>query len=798
MLLHEDEDAGLLTSYSFPPQTSTTLRMMSDTSSSGESVSEDSDEYENGTDEDVPVLKRGEPAGEDTRTNTSSLLVKKFTGILVDSKRDTSEAAQTDLTQALEGRCRMVEFTVSPTIKLTREPTSILSRQNTTLSRQDTTLSRQDTSLGPRQMTMRTAMLQPMGALLQGRLPVPSTVISDIELHSDMSEQLIDHDECDEASVKPPDGEFGDGGQNYGGDVTACGVAPQKVATEIGDQGLSAKLSRLGPCPTKESDVLSMPLNECLTKASSCMLQMGLTFDVCNGNSASSKPPPSSQLRKPTKEYRDSLRTAMWSTIVTAYTHAMWHRHVRQAKLDQLVARVLPMMRRLVWVKKRKAARQFLSAIGRTKMGRVMPAKLRSAGNLFADWPSKDLIFFGRKLYAQSFRDGEYICHQGDPARTLYILMQGSVDVLVRDANNKSKSRSKRTGITVATLKAPCVFGDYGVFAGEPRSATIVCKGTVHTWACSQEVLTYHLSKLPQPVFEEINTRFATSMARIYKVYPAQLENSVLFQGWDTDVLQDLIGKLEPVVFLPHSVIFEAGKPGNSLYFICSGRCEGVHFGPNGSEQHHVIWGAGEQLGIRSIIFPEPQFYQVTALTTVQAWRLDKQQLMNYMLSRPQDFLAVKDRTNALYSTFLERPPICVLKNCSPQMEQLPEEVIERFYDAMQPRMLEPRAVVAHEGEPVSCLWFLTHGSCADPLETALAGSVLGLDHVEEGRSCWQYAVVTMERTDCWVLPLADMASVLRSFKKPKTETGRNMISLQKQLKLVLDALPPCTTGAQR
>ena len=113
----------------------------------------------------------------------------------------------------------------------------------------------------------------------------------DVELPPDLGERLSDDDECQEASVKPADGEFGGKGHNYEGDVTACGVAPQKVATEIGDQGLSAKLSRLRPCPTKESDVLSIPLNEFLTKAGSCMLQMGLTFGVCNSNSATSSSP---------------------------------------------------------------------------------------------------------------------------------------------------------------------------------------------------------------------------------------------------------------------------------------------------------------------------------------------------------------------------------------------------------------------------------------------------------------------------------------------------------------------------
>ena len=118
--------------------------------------------------------------------------------------------------------------------------------------------------------------------------------------------------------------------------------------------------------------------------------------------------------------------------------------------------------------------------------------------------------------------------------------MQASVDVLVHYANNRSQPHSKRTGITVATLKVPCVFGDYGAFASEPRSAAIIWKGTVHSWACSLDVLTYQLSTLPQPAFEKINTRLATSMARVYRMYPTQLGKSVLFQGWNTDVLQGL------------------------------------------------------------------------------------------------------------------------------------------------------------------------------------------------------------------------------------------------------------------
>ena len=715
------------------------------------------------------------------RDGLSSVLVNKFHGVLAESKKSALETAQVTASalavvacvvavrnwqQAIEGGRREVEFTVSPSFVLTSEPSTLLQQTSSIWLGQNGVLgARQTTAL----VQISNSLLRASSHMLRQRTPADTLNgldLVDIDMEDDFDGVAEDVEESQDDVPTTP-----------------CHPAPKKATAEVG---------RSKPCDrpwlhvpddaaAKEENVLSMPLNECLTKASSCMLQAGLTFDLCNGKSASCK-------GKPTQEYRDGLRSAMWSTIINAFTRSMWRRHLRQRKIDDLVHLVAPLMRKNVWMRRRKAARQFLSALGRGKLGPLTPAKLQSTGNLFRDWPEEHLVSFSRKVRAQSFRYGEYICHQGDPSTTLFVLMAGRVSVVIRKPDSKSKCRGRSTGLTVATLQAPCVFGEYGVFADEPRSATLVCEGTVHTWACRKEVLMYHLATLPRPVFRDINSQFAASMARIYKVRPAQLQNSVLFQGWSTAILQGLVDKLVPVVFPPNAVILEAEKLGNCLYFLCSGRCEGVHAGnKSGDGQHRVVWGSGEQLGIRSVVFAEPQYYQVTALTTVQAWRLDKRELISCMLSQPGEFLAAKTRTNELFATFMERPPICQLKGCSPMFQQLPSQLVQRLWEAMQPRTLEPRATVVQEKEPVDRLLLVTAGACSGTTGSAVAGSMLGLQNLQEGLLCWQHTVITLERVECWVLPFADMAAILHSNEKARDARGSSITKrLQKQLEIFM------------
>lgn len=67
--------------------------------------------------------------------------------------------------------------------------------------------------------------------------------------------------------------------------------------------------------------------------------------------------------------------------------------------------------------------------------------------------------------------DGDYLCKEGEPAETLYILADGECDVI------KSAPNAKR--YQVARLTPGCLFGHVGVMTVARRTASVKARGKV-------------------------------------------------------------------------------------------------------------------------------------------------------------------------------------------------------------------------------------------------------------------------------------------------------------------------------
>lgn len=67
-------------------------------------------------------------------------------------------------------------------------------------------------------------------------------------------------------------------------------------------------------------------------------------------------------------------------------------------------------------------------------------------------------------------QQGTVICLQGEPSDALYVIVRGTVDVELEDANGTPRK--------LTTLSAPAVIGAMGVMDRSPRSAT--CVATSH------------------------------------------------------------------------------------------------------------------------------------------------------------------------------------------------------------------------------------------------------------------------------------------------------------------------------
>lgn len=70
-----------------------------------------------------------------------------------------------------------------------------------------------------------------------------------------------------------------------------------------------------------------------------------------------------------------------------------------------------------------------------------------------------------------SLRDGELLCEEGRPSDGLYLLLEGSVTVLKKDA--------KLVARALAVAQAPAVVGHMGLVSGGQRTASLASRGGV-------------------------------------------------------------------------------------------------------------------------------------------------------------------------------------------------------------------------------------------------------------------------------------------------------------------------------
>jgi CRP-like cAMP-binding protein len=626
---------------------------------------------------------------------------------------------------------------------------------------------------------------------------------------------------------------------------TPLAPAPAPAVAAVAPLPLQRYRSAPTPNPVP-LELLSQPLpsHECLTKANSAMLQMGLTFSLMldaradtlqHGGCRRATIDPlreamesdtDRRLRLPldrreemlqrhndllqeridkrdnrrhlaveglTQSRRamaDGMRTAMWRTLTTLTLWSFWDIHRLQADYERLRLLFLPVWRRHRFAKHRRILQRFLTGLYRTRnrLERPKTSRLRACGKLFQGWPEDLLATFISRLRAVVFCPRQAICHQGDPSHVLYILMDGTVDVVVRPSNQKARGRSGRV---VATLQPMAYFGEYGVFADEPRAGSVIGVKRVLAWACSKEMFVYFLRRLPSPIFKHINQHFEASMSLIYRVHHSHLEGTVLFRGWDAPVLEELVRRLVPVCFPEGSVIFQAGAPGICLYFVCRGVYESVGVNEQGRAVVRAAANTREPLGVRACIFPEPHSHRVTALTTIQAWRLDKSLLMGYMLERPSHFLATKQRVNEQCAALLARPPPAFFA-AIPFFAKLPEATLTQVYCQLVPQVVEPYAVLSRAGGPITSVLVLVEGSCQHGSARYGVGDAVGADLILDGAVRWPNDVTTMERLAGWAVDLAVVAAALRqpSFRRPAPRHGDGGLLLR-QLQHLLETRDP-------
>jgi hypothetical protein len=87
---------------------------------------------------------------------------------------------------------------------------------------------------------------------------------------------------------------------------------------------------------------------------------------------------------------------------------------------------------------------------------------------IFADAPRALLERLASQAVEREFTPGEVIINQGDTADYLYVLLQGEVSVMAAADEGGGEAR------LIRTMAAPAYFGEIGIIAGIPRTATVL------------------------------------------------------------------------------------------------------------------------------------------------------------------------------------------------------------------------------------------------------------------------------------------------------------------------------------
>jgi CRP/FNR family cyclic AMP-dependent transcriptional regulator len=93
------------------------------------------------------------------------------------------------------------------------------------------------------------------------------------------------------------------------------------------------------------------------------------------------------------------------------------------------------------------------------------------------------------------YGDGEILCREGDRGDHMYIIQQGTVEVVTSTGDRET---------TLATLTEGAIIGEMAIFEKEPRSATVRAVGEVRALTVDKKNLLRRVSEDPTLAFQVI------------------------------------------------------------------------------------------------------------------------------------------------------------------------------------------------------------------------------------------------------------------------------------------------------
>ncbi len=212
-----------------------------------------------------------------------------------------------------------------------------------------------------------------------------------------------------------------------------------------------------------------------------------------------------------------------------------------------------------------------------------------------------------RLFQSRSFEFGETVFSAGDQPDGMYLVVQGTVRVLVDHEGEE---------VTLARLGPGEWFGETSLLDGSTRSATVRASQPARTLWLDRLVFDSLLELHP-----EVRSAFG-DQARVQSLHRF-LRTHAAFEEMSLQAATAMFRLLEPVAVAKGEIVVAEGAPGGWMYFVEDGRLEASR--QDGSERRVVgFLRTGDIFGERSLVTGEARVATVRALSDARLLTLDK------------------------------------------------------------------------------------------------------------------------------------------------------------------------------
>ena len=264
----------------------------------------------------------------------------------------------------------------------------------------------------------------------------------------------------------------------------------------------------------------------------------------------------------------------------------------------------------------------------------------------------------------------QVVIKEGDHGDYMYVVETGEFEVSL-----------KKTGV-VATLEAPCMFGELALIYDAPRAATIQLKSSsASVWKISRAVLRH----IAAGGSKEASSEKVTHLRSIH-----------LLKNANDSLLRRLADALEPINFNKGDKIIEQGEKGDVFYLLKEGTVV-CHDRTHKNEAEDVVLSNGDYFGELALLNDKPRQRDVVVLS---------EKCVCFSLSR-SDFISM---CGSLSGAMAKDLGYRVLRSI-PQLEKLENNDCRKLSGMLTMKRYRKGEAIIKEGEPGNEAYIVMSGT---------------------------------------------------------------------------------------